>query len=144
MSECKNALRSDLELCIEQFNTFVSELAPFTDQEHKTKLCDMYNIEPTTHNNSGMESMGDSLQDLEQLAQKMHLIRRECVTQLLALDIMADGKRSMRTGYVETWASVTDILQEMLIAATANVKEISKISSPEPSKHASSYVYRHQ
>jgi predicted DNA-binding protein YlxM (UPF0122 family) len=126
-TESKNAVRADLELCIQQFETFIRKLTPYTDQEHKTKLFDMYNIEPISHSSSDLERTEESLQQLEQLAQKMHLIRRECVTQLLALDTMADN--------VKTWALVNDLLREMLRDATANVTKITKITSPKPSKH---------
>jgi predicted DNA-binding protein YlxM (UPF0122 family) len=134
-TESKNAVRADLELCIQQFETFIRKLAPYTDQEHKTKLFDMYNIEPISHSSSDLEGTEESLQQLEQLAQKMHLIRRECVTQLLALDTMADKNHEMRNDYVKTWALVNDLLREMLRDATANVTKITKITSPKPSKH---------
>ncbi|CAM0139155.1 unnamed protein product [Umbelopsis sp. WA50703] len=131
-TESKNAVRADLELCIQQFETFIRKLTPYTDQEHKTKLFDMYNIEPISHSSSDLERTEESLQQLEQLAQKMHLIRRECVTQLLALDTMADKNHEMRNDYVKTWALVNDLLQEMLRDATANVTKITKITSPKP------------
>lgn len=73
-----------------------------------SSLYDMYNV----HSIPSLEHTDNSL---DQLAQMMHLKRRECMVHFLALDVMTKHHDSIRVGYEQGWKSVNDILNYLTI-----------------------------
>lgn len=112
----------------DQYQEFIEKLLPYVDQTHKSRLFDMYNIDPNLQSGFAEDEIHPSANYVEKLAQQLHWKRRECMTQLLALDIMTEEIDSNRIDYEKIWSFVNTWLQDLLIVARSNTKKVKDIS----------------
>ncbi|CAO3632851.1 unnamed protein product [Cunninghamella blakesleeana] len=66
------------------------------------------------NNNNSNEGNGITLDYLKTLAHLMHLKRRECMLQFLALSIMTSGHDSMRKDYESGWKNINSVLAKLV------------------------------
>ncbi|CAO3576811.1 unnamed protein product [Absidia cylindrospora] len=106
------------------FIIYEEAIIDMTDRVNKptlSRLFDMYNIHsvaslsaasiPTEHNNTSTDNENDiTLDYLKTLAHLMHLKRRECMLQFLALSVMTGGHDSIRNGYEAGWRNINTVL----------------------------------
>ncbi|GAB5592061.1 hypothetical protein Unana1_06961 [Umbelopsis nana] len=112
----------------DQYQEFIEKLLPYVDQTHKSRLFDMYNIDPNLQSGFAEDEIHPSANYVEKLAQQLHWKRRECMAQLLALDIMTEEIDSNRIDYEKIWSFVNTWLQDLLIVARSNTKKVKDIS----------------
>ncbi|ORZ11885.1 Mysoin-binding motif of peroxisomes-domain-containing protein [Absidia repens] len=105
------------------FIIYEEAIIDMTDRVNKptlSRLFDMYNIHsvaslsaasiPTEHNSSTDNENDITLDYLKTLAHLMHLKRRECMLQFLALSVMTGGHDSIRNGYEAGWRNINTVL----------------------------------
>ena len=126
------ALKTLLQRYVEQYQQFIDNISPYVDQAHKSRLFDMYNIDAILQAGFAEEDDLDSAEYVGKLAQQLHWKRRECMTQLLALNIMTEDIDSNRSDYEKTWSVVNTWLEDMLLVARANTKKVAQISYCKP------------
>lgn len=126
------ALKTLLQRYVEQYQQFIDNISPYVDQAHKSRLFDMYNIDPILQAGFSEEDDLHSAEYVGKLAQQLHWKRRECMTQLLALNIMTEDIDSNGSDYEKTWSVVNTWLEDMLLVARANTKKVAQISYCEP------------
>lgn len=119
------------------FIIYEEAIIDMTDSINKqslSRLFDMYNIHSiaslsalndhhhqqhpyfpdNNNNNNNNEGNGITLDYLKTLAHLMHLKRRECMLQFLALSIMTSGHDSMRKDYEPGWKNINSVLAKLV------------------------------
>ncbi|CAO3634875.1 unnamed protein product [Cunninghamella echinulata] len=74
--------------------------------------------------NNGNNGSGITLDYLKTLAHLMHLKRRECMLQFLALSIMTSGHDSMRKGYESGWMNINSVLAKLVHETRGFAKDV--------------------
>ncbi|KAI9277728.1 hypothetical protein BC943DRAFT_364132 [Umbelopsis sp. AD052] len=131
-SKSISALITILRQYYDQYQKFMNQLSPYVDQTHKYRLSDMYNIDPSAQAGLTEEDEPMTVENLEKLLQQFHCKRRDCMVQLLALDIMTEEHDSIRNDYEKTWAVVNVWLKDMLQITQSNINKVAKIPYSKP------------
>jgi hypothetical protein len=116
----------------DQYQHFMNQLSPYVDQAHKYRLSDMYNIDPTAQAGLTDDDEPMTVENLEKVLQQFHCKRRDCMIQLLALDIMTEENDSIRYDYEKTWAVVNVWLKDMLQVTQSNINKVTQIPHSKP------------
>jgi hypothetical protein len=127
-----SALIAVLRQYFEQYQDFMDKLSPYVDQAHKSRLFDMYNIDHIAQAGLNEEDNQSTVEYLERILQQFHCKRRECMVQLLALNVMTEKNDSFRSDYEKTWAVANTWLKDMLCVAQSNIKKVSEIPYSKP------------
>lgn len=125
-------LVSILRQYFDQYEHFMNQLSPYVDQAHKFRLSDMYNIDPTAKAGLIDDDEPMTVESLEKVLQKFHCKRRDCMIQLLALDIMTEENDSIRYDYEKTWAVVNVWLKDLLQVTQSNINKVAQIPHSKP------------
>lgn len=98
----------------------IIDLIDHVNKSNLSRLYDMYNIRSIASlsaldrmDDDNSEEGGICLDRLRALAQLMHAKRRECMMQLLALDIVTDEHDSLRLDYERGWRGVNAVLAKV-------------------------------
>lgn len=113
----RNKLAATLRRAFIVFEEGIIDLIDQVNKQNLSRLYDMYNVKPIASlsavdrmENAGDGNVGCSLDCLRTLAQLMHAKRRECMMQLLALNIVTEEHDSIRRDYQHGWKSVNAVL----------------------------------
>lgn len=115
----RNRLAAVLRRAFIVYEEAIIDLIEHVNKSNLSRLYDMYNVRSIAslsavdrmdENESEATAAGTSLERLRALAQLMHAKRRECMMQLLALDIMSEGHDSVRRDYEKRWKAVNSVL----------------------------------
>ncbi|KAI9273034.1 Mysoin-binding motif of peroxisomes-domain-containing protein [Phascolomyces articulosus] len=132
----------------------IIDLVDHVNKNNLSRLYEMYNVRSVASLSSidhmEQEDSNDaavSVERLRMLAQLMHAKRRECMMQLLALDIMSERHDSMRRDYENGWKAVNSVLTKLVDETKGFVGDIMDalqselykpaIESPAPSSLSS-------
>ncbi|RUS28030.1 Mysoin-binding motif of peroxisomes-domain-containing protein, partial [Jimgerdemannia flammicorona] len=132
------------------YDLAISHLQPQIDRANLQKLYGMYNIHPiaassveetntAASDREDEESDYTALEHLRRLAQLMHWKRRECLTQLMALEVMTEGHDSVRFDYERRWREVNAELRKLVESTREMVNQVAEaldveLYNPPPDK----------
>lgn len=128
----RNRLGAVLRRAFIVYEEAIIDLVDHVNKNNLSRLYDMYNIRSVA-SLSAVDRMDDDeeeggicLDRLRALAQLMHAKRRECMMQLLALDIVTDEHDSLRLDYERGWRGVNTVLAKVTEDTKQFVNEITK------------------
>lgn len=128
----RNRLGAVLRRAFIIYEEAIIDLVDHVNKNNLSRLYDMYNIRSVA-SLSAVDRMDDDeeeggicLDRLRALAQLMHAKRRECMMQLLALDIVTDEHDSLRLDYERGWRGVNTVLAKVTEDTKQFVNEITK------------------
>ncbi|CDH59766.1 hypothetical protein RO3G_12984 [Lichtheimia corymbifera JMRC:FSU:9682] len=116
----RNRLGAVLRRAFIIYEEAIIDLIDHVNKSNLSRLYDMYNIRSIASlsaldrmDDDNSEEGGICLDRLRALAQLMHAKRRECMMQLLALDIVTDEHDSLRLDYERGWRGVNAVLAKV-------------------------------
>ncbi|KAG2218957.1 hypothetical protein INT45_004649 [Circinella minor] len=126
----RNRLAAMLRRAFIVYEEAIIDLVDHVNKNNLSRLYDMYNVRSVASLSSidvveeDNSNDGVSVERLRTLAQLMHAKRRECMMQLLALDIMSEGHDSIRRDYENNWKRVNAILTKLVDETKGFVTDI--------------------
>ncbi|KAI9488274.1 Mysoin-binding motif of peroxisomes-domain-containing protein [Zychaea mexicana] len=124
----RNHLAAMLRRAFIVYEEAIIDLIDHVNKNNLSHLYDMYNVRSVASLSSidriEEDENGVSVERLRALAQLMHAKRRECMMQLLALDIMSEGHDSVRRDYEAGWRGVNTVLTMLVDETKVFVKDI--------------------
>ena len=126
----RNRLAAMLRRAFIVYEEAIIDLVDHVNKNNLSRLYDMYNVRSVASLSSigvveeDNSNDGVSVERLRTLAQLMHAKRRECMMQLLALDIMSEGHDSIRRDYENGWRGVNTILTKLVNETKGFVTDI--------------------
>ncbi|KAI8378547.1 Mysoin-binding motif of peroxisomes-domain-containing protein [Blakeslea trispora] len=125
--QLRNALASILRRAFIVYEEGIVDLMDSVNKRNLTTLYDMYNVHSIA-SLSAVDYSADgeepSLEQLKKLAQVMHLKRRECMVQLLALDAITREHDAVRYDYRSAWKNINEVLGKLVDETSQFVKEL--------------------
>ncbi|KAI8993461.1 Mysoin-binding motif of peroxisomes-domain-containing protein [Pilobolus umbonatus] len=124
--QLRNKLASVLRRAFITYEEGIIDLMDVTNKSSLSTLYEMYNVNSIASLSAMGADDGETydLGQLKKLAQIMHLKRRECLVQFLALGVMTDGHDSVRFDYQEGWRTVNDVLGKLVNATEKFTKDV--------------------
>ncbi|KAI8084263.1 Mysoin-binding motif of peroxisomes-domain-containing protein [Gilbertella persicaria] len=112
-TQLRHMLASLLRRAFIVYEEGIVDLVGVVNKKNLATLYDMYNVHSIA-SLSAVEEDDLSLDQLKKLAQIMHAKRRECMVQLLALDVMTEDHDSIRYDYRQAWKNINDVLSKLV------------------------------
>ncbi|KAG0177299.1 hypothetical protein DFQ29_004991 [Apophysomyces sp. BC1021] len=133
--DIRRTVRSILHVQFRQFISFIGKIQPLIHQNNLSRLCDMYSVETFPSQSLDVDKIIKPSQctttQLDQLTNATRLKRRECLMQMLALDIMTTGHDSERADYERNWEGVIKIMSDLIAQYRECTQQICDILSSE-------------
>ncbi|KAI8336097.1 Mysoin-binding motif of peroxisomes-domain-containing protein [Chlamydoabsidia padenii] len=110
------------------------DMTDWVNKQTLSRLFDMYNINSVASLSAADDEDGLTLDYLKTLAHLMHLKRRECILQFLALTIVTGDHDSIRKGYEAGWRNINTVLGKLGNETKDFVKTVKEAMETEFSK----------
>ncbi|KAI9312659.1 Mysoin-binding motif of peroxisomes-domain-containing protein [Dichotomocladium elegans] len=121
----RSCVQTVLRRIFNRFEETIIDMADHVNKSNLSHLFDMYNIR-YLESLSSMDHFDETkVQDrLRSLWQLVHVKRRECMVQFLALNIVSQARDSEQMGYVDSWATINRIIASLADEIRSYVADI--------------------
>lgn len=125
------------------YEDVIIEMSDWVNQQSLSRLFDMYNIHSvaslsaaatTSINDTNGSDDELTLDYLKNVAHLMHLKRRECILQFLALTVMTGDHDSNREDYEAGWRDINTVLAKLVDTMKGFVTDVTNAMEFEFSK----------